>query len=176
MKFFRIIASGVRRISRSFYGGSGESLNRSRGESPSGNQNPRGGGGSPGHSPRVGSPISGNQRSGSFVEPFPRRKMAPMANQNHFATSNQKSQKQIEKSNTESASPPIVPATVATSPQSAGEIPSQLATATASNFDSKTTKSETPPPPSSSSSSQKNTTVPLTKRLSKINLRKLKIW
>ena len=160
----------MRRISRSFYGGSGESLNHSRGASPSGNQNPRGGspggnqnprGGSPGGNqhPRVGSP-GGNQRSGSFVEAFPRRKMAPMANQNHFAATNQKLQKQMEKSN-------AVPQQVAVSPQSDGEIPSSLATTATGDFDSKT-KSEP--------SSQRNTTVPLTKRLSKINLRKLKIW
>ena len=147
----------MRRISRSFYGGSGESLNHSRGGSPSGNQNPRGGSPGGNQHPRVGSP-GGNQRSGSFVEAFPRRKMAPMANQNHFAT-NQKLQKQMEKSN-------AVPQ-VAGSPQSDGEIPSSLATAATGDFDSKT-KSEP--------SSQRNTTVPLTKRLSKINLRKLKIW
>ena len=133
--FYRIIASGVRRISRSFYGGSGESLNRSRGESPnSGNQNPRSPG-SPGgnKTPRVGSPggsptISGNQRSASFVEAFPRRKKAPMANQNHnFASSNQELQKQMEKSN--NAVPVPVPVAAAASPQSDGdEMPSPLAT------------------------------------------------
>ena len=158
---FRIIASGVRRLSRSFYGGSGENLHPHRRTGSFAELS--GGTGSPGSLRHFHNSGNGSQTTipGGREAIHMSRKRAPLKfGQTQSDSDLQAMEQEQQKQQSDSLT-----------------VKNNVTTTTIEESTTNSTSSSTlDNSASTSSNSTGQTSVPISKKLSRITLRKLKIW